>query len=253
MALDYQPMYVLASGMSLEQRRLDVVANNIANADTPGFKKDFLSALAYYTPDATKEPGNAPDNPSNNYVYPIMEKIYTNYTEGPIKKTDNPLDLAINGKGFFKVMNDKGEIFYQRRGDFQLDKNGYLVNHYGMKVLGPNNQPIQIPPIATSIHISPQGNVFITTQGTNETPSQVGTIGLVDLTNPQKAGNDLYTAQNATPDTTSTLIQGALEGSNVNPVREMVQLIDLSKAYQIYGNLVKGLETIQSKVSNNFG
>jgi Flagellar basal body rod protein len=122
MALDYQPMYILASGMSLEQRRLDVVANNIANADTPGFKKDFLSALAYYTPDATKEPGNAPDNPSNNYVYPIMEKIYTNYTEGPIKKTDNPLDLAINGKGFFKVMNDKGEIFYQRRGDFQLDK-----------------------------------------------------------------------------------------------------------------------------------
>jgi flagellar basal-body rod protein FlgF len=165
MALDYQPMYVLASGISLEQRRLDVVANNIANADTPGFKKDFLSALAYYTPDATKEPGNAPDNPSNNYVYPIMEKIYTNYTEGPIKKTDNPLDLAINGKGFFKVMNGKGffkvmngkgEIFYQRRGDFQLDKNGYLVNHYGMKVLGPKNQPIQIPPIATSIHISPK-------------------------------------------------------------------------------------------------
>jgi flagellar basal-body rod protein FlgF len=64
----------------------------------------------------------------------------------------------------------------------------------------------------------------------------------VDLTNPEKAGNDLYTAQNATPDTTSTLIQGALEGFNVNPIREMVQLIDLSKAYQVYGNLVKGLE-----------
>jgi flagellar basal-body rod protein FlgF len=75
----------------------------------------------------------------------------------------------------------------------------------------------------------------------------------VDLTNPEKAGNDLYTTQNATPDTTSTLIQGALEGFNVNPIREMVQLIDLSKAYQVYGNLVKGLETTQSKVSNNFG
>jgi Flagellar basal body rod protein len=91
MALDYQPMYVLASGMSLEQRRLDVVANNIAHADTPGFKKDFLSALAYYTPDATKEPGNAPDNPSNNYVYPIMEKIYTNYTERTYKENRHPL------------------------------------------------------------------------------------------------------------------------------------------------------------------
>ncbi len=253
MALDYQPMYVLASGMSLEQRRLNVVANNIANADTPAFKKDFLSALAYYTPNATREPGSSPQNPSNNYVYPIMEKIYTNYTEGPIKKTENPLDLAINGGGFFKVMNDNGQILYQRRGDFQLDKNGYLVNHYGMKVLGPTNQPIQIPPIATSVHISPQGGVFITTQGTNETPSQVGNIGLVDLTNPEKAGNDFYTAKNETPDNSSTLIQGALEGSNVNPVREMVQLIDLSKAYQVYGNLVKGLETTQSKVSNNFG
>lgn len=253
MALDYQPMYVLASGMTLEQRKLDIVANNIANVDTPGFKKDFLSAMAYYTPNATEEPGNASNNPSNNYVYPIMEKIYTNYQEGPIKKTDNPLDLAINGKGFFKVMNDNGQIFYQRRGDFQLDKNGYIVNHYGMKLLGPKNAPIQVSPLATSINISPQGNVFITTQGTNETPIQVGSIELVDLTNPEKAGNDLYTSQNAVPDNTSTLIQGALEGSNVNPVREMVRLIDLSKAYQVYGNLERGLESTQSKVSNNFG
>jgi Flagellar basal body rod protein len=80
MALDYQPMYVLASGMSLEQRRLDVVANNMANADTPGFKKDFLSALAYYTPDATKEPGNAQITLTTT-MYILLWKRYTQTTQ----------------------------------------------------------------------------------------------------------------------------------------------------------------------------
>lgn len=255
MALDYQPLYVLGSGMLLEDRKLEVTANNLANASTPSFKKDFLSAEAFYTPNGNKIEGDSPLNPSNNYVYPIIESIKTDFSEGPIKKTGNPLDVAIDGSGFFAVKDGKGNIFYERRGDFKLDSEGYITNYMGMRVLSKSGSFIQVPPNATSVFISKDGGVYIEQQGNNGIPVQIGDIGVFDVNNAKKAGNDLYTSENNNllPVQNVNLIDGALEESNVNPIKEVVHLIDLSRAYQVFSNLVKGIEGVQTKVSENFG
>lgn len=237
MALDYQSIYVLSSGMLLQQRALDNITNNLANVNTNGFKRDLLLASSWLTPYNQDRTDNTED-PANNFVYPIMERIYIDLSQGSIKQTGNPLDLAIEGEGFFSVTNGT-ETFYTRDGNFRIDNEGYLVNAQGLRVLTENNEPIRIN---GEFSVSPDGMVVVG-------GAQVGRLGVFNLDNPQKLGNTLFTGV-PTQAQGYRILQGALESSNVSPIVEMVKLIQTHRAHEVYSNLVRTLDDIQGKANN---
>ncbi|HHJ64712.1 MAG TPA: flagellar biosynthesis protein FlgG, partial [Aquifex aeolicus] len=99
MALDYQPLYILASGMLLQERKLGVVTHNLSNVNTPSFKRDLLLSATWYTDGGVQIPDTSPSNPTNNFVYPLVEAVVTLVEQGPLRETGNPLDLALEGEG----------------------------------------------------------------------------------------------------------------------------------------------------------
>jgi flagellar basal-body rod protein FlgG len=108
------------------------------------------------TPNGQREPDNSPENPTNNFVYPLMERVVTLMLQGPIRETGNPLDLAIEGEGFFAVRSE-GQIFYTRKGNFRIDREGYLVNELGMRVLDEEGRDIRV---VGSLKVAPDGSLF---------------------------------------------------------------------------------------------
>ncbi len=241
MALDYQPLFVLASGMLLQERKLAVVTNNLANANTTAFKKDLIESYSWYTDMGDKVRDTSPENPTNNFVYPMVGNVFTDMSAGGFHETGNPLDVAIEGEGFF-ALRVGDEILYTRKGNFRLNEDGVLVNEEGYPVLDRNENTITI--LGDRIDIDREGNVYV--DGEN-----VGQIGVFRLENFRKAGRDLYTGNGEPLDEGYGVLQGFLENSNVNPILEMARLIELSRAHEVYSRLVRAMDEVQSRVSNN--
>ena len=237
MAVDYQGIYILSSGMLLQQRKMSTITNNLANVNTPAFKKDLMLAGSWITP-FNQGRTNSPEDPANNFVYPIVERVYTDLSQGNIVRTGNPTDIAIDGQGFF-ALTDGQRTLYTRKGNFRLDSEGYLVNELGMRVLLENGQPVRVE---GQVEVSPDGTVF-----SNGIP--VGKLQVVGLENPQKEGNDLYTG-NPIEAQNYKVLQGHLEMSNVNAIVEMVRLIEAHRAHEVYSNLIRSLDDIQGKANN---
>ncbi len=243
MATDFQSIYVLADGMLYQQRKLDVVANNLANVNTPGFKKDLINAQAYYiNGEKELQKVNSPENPAANFVYPVIEGIHTVFSDGALIKTSNPFDLALQGEGFFAVKAGN-QVLYTRNGHFLLNRDGYLVTQDGYLVLGTNG-PIKIPPTAKRVSISKDGSVYVNGQ-------KIAVLAVVDLSNPTKVGDNLYKGNPQGRAKNYTVLQGYLESSNVNPVKEMVRLIETQRAYEAMANSLKSEGDLASKVVNN--
>ncbi|MDQ7083345.1 MAG: flagellar hook-basal body complex protein [Aquificota bacterium] len=139
MALDYQPLFILAGGMLLQERKLSTVTNNLANADTPSFKKDFLQVASWYTDMGAKIPDSSPENPTNNFVYPMVAGVFTDLSQGPLRETGNQRPRLIEGEGFFAGKNARGRDVHEK-GDFRLDSEGYLVTEEGYRVLDSQEQ-----------------------------------------------------------------------------------------------------------------
>ncbi len=239
MALDYQPLFILASGMLLQERKLGVITNNLANLDTPSFKRDLVLASAWYTDMGTKRPTENPEEPSNNFVYPVVGSVFTDLSQGPLRQTDNPLDLAIEGKGFFAVRTQEG-VRFTRKGNFTVDKDGFLVTEEGYRVLDRDMREIQVE--GGTVTVDPEGNVYI--EG-----DQIATIGVWDLQNPEKVGFDLFTGT-PVPAEDFRIRQGFVEMSNVNGVLEMVRIIETSRAHEVYARLIQAVDEVQEKVNN---
>ena len=245
MATNFQSIYILASGLLYQQRKLDVIANNLANIDTDGFKKVLLTAQAYSVKNSDESENlnpSSPLNPSNNFVYPVMgiEKVDT--SPGELKRTGNPLDVAINGKGFFAVkVGDK--VFYTRDGHFLLDPQGYLITQNGNPVLDENGNKILIgnAPLS-SIKITKDGTIFVGTRW-------IAKLKVVNLKGIKHVGNNLYTGE-ITKNEPFEVVQGYLEGSNVNPVEEMTRMIETVRAYEAFANAMKTLDENDSKLIN---
>ena len=203
---------------------MDVVANNMANASTTGFKREGIEFETYLTQPA---PGQ-----SINFV--VDKSTYRDTSTGAIKSTGNPLDLAIEGKGYFQVQTASG-MRYSRGGSFQVDNQGQLVTQSGNAVLGDGGQSISIPDNASDINISSDG--YITAKvGAGSSLTNLGKVTLVNFDNEQalqSEGNGLYsTSQNATPYADGRVVQGAIEESNVSPVIEMTQMLHIMSAYE---------------------
>jgi flagellar basal-body rod protein FlgG len=241
---------IAATGMAAQQTQLEGISNNIANVNTNGFKKqrvDFQDLL-YQTVRAPGAPTSATtQSPTGVQLGSGVRVAGTSrvFSEGTILVTDNPLDLAIEGEGFFVVQRPDGVPAYSRTGDFQKDSQGQIVTAEGM----PLDPPIVIPPDAVSVSIGSDGTVSVLLPA-QATPVQIGQITTATFVNPaglSALGHNLFLATSASgePDIGSpaeggrgALMQGALEKSNVDVVEEMVGLISTQRAYEVNSKII---------------
>ena len=256
-------LYIAQTGLEAQQTQMDVIANNLANVNTTGFKKSraVFQDLLYQN---LRQPGA---QSSQNTQYPSGLQLGTGVrpvaterimTQGNLTQTGNSLDVAINGQGFFQILKPDGTIAYTRDGTFQLNNQGQLVTSSGY-VLQP---PVTIPPGAQSITIGNDGTVSVTLAG-QSAPQQVGSIQLANFLNPtglQSIGDNLYlqTASSGAPTTgqptfngLGSLQQGYLETSNVNVVAELVNMISAQRAYEINSKAVQTSDQMLQYVNNN--
>lgn len=218
------------SRQTVLERQLDVVANNIANVNTTGFKADQSLFQEYLMPGAREDNFVGRDR-RESYVQD--RGTYRDVSQGAAQETKNPLDLAIQGNGFLVVQTAAGER-YTRDGGLQLNNQGQLVTEEGNQVLGTAG-PIVFQPTDHDVNIAPDGTVTVQ-EGNNRTDALRGKLRLVSFADAQqllKQGSNLYAAADgaAQPDLKSTLEQGYLEKSNVNAVAEMSHMIEVTRAY----------------------
>ncbi|MCK9530849.1 MAG: flagellar basal-body rod protein FlgG [Gammaproteobacteria bacterium] len=243
-------LWIAKTGLEAQQTRLGVVSNNLANVNTTGFKRDraVFEDLLYQT---VRQPGAQTSQdttlPSGLMRGTGVRTVATEklHTQGNLVQTDNSLDAAIQGRGFFQILRPDGTLAYSRDGSFKLDAQGQLVTSNGYLV-----QPgLTVPDNAQSITIGVDGIVSVTTPG-QAAPTEIGTLQLADFINPaglQPIGENLYleTGSSGAPalgnpglEGLGTIIQGALESSNVNVVEEMVNMIETQRAYEINSKAV---------------
>ncbi len=256
-------LYSAGSGMTAQQMSIDNIANNLANANTTGFKArrtQFQDLLYqnYLQPGAAA--GSQTIVPSGLQVgmgtRPSANSIV--FTQGSFTETDNPLDLVIQGKGFFQIQTPNGQTAYTRSGNFQLDKNGAIVDANG----NPLQPQITIPAQAQTITIAADGTVSYTQPGQTAT-TIAGQIQLANFVNPgglNSIGNGLFMPTDAsgdpivgTPggqDGMGTLQQGYLESSNVSVVQEFVNMISSQRAYEASTKVVKAADEMYQQVNN---
>lgn len=231
-------LYTAYTGMVNEQNRMDVITNNLANANTNGYKKEgatsqaFNDVLAYKLKDMTEAPGTAKILGVNNPGVKIGEG-YTDYSQGPMKSTGNTFDLALSGDGFFTIsyLNKNGDasLKYTRDGSFTLNAQGYLVTHDGDYVVAENGGRIQLDPLQDVV-IDSKGNI-------RQGDAVVNQIRIRDFENYdylEKFGENLYQpVEGATPvESDAKVYQGYLETANISVVTEMVNMINISRAYE---------------------
>jgi flagellar basal-body rod protein FlgG len=256
-------LYSAASGMAAQQMSVDNIANNLANANTNGFKMrrtQFQDLLyqSYVQPGAAA--GSQTIVPSGLQLglgtRPASNEIIL--AQGNFQQTGNPLDLVIQGKGFFQIRRPTGEIAYSRDGGFQLDRDGNVVTANG----DPLEPQITIPAQSQSITIASDGTVSYTQPG--QTAAQVaGQIQLSNFANPaglNSIGNNLFLQTDASGDPTignpggqeglGSLMQGYVEGSNVSVVEEFINMIVSQRAYEANSKVVKAADQMYQQVNN---
>lgn len=227
----------LSRQMTLD-RQFDVVANNIANINTNGYKADHMLFEEYLTSGAHEDNFKSPDR---RVSYVQDRGTFRDFTEGALEQTNNPLDVAISGDAFLTVQSAGGER-YTRDGNFHLSSTGQLVTANGDPVLGTGG-PIVFQPTDHDITISADGTITVL-EGTARTDSIRGKLRLVNFTDAQKLlkqGNNLYApgeGETATPDTKSTVRQGFVEKSNVSSVVEMSRMIEINRTYANVANML---------------
>jgi flagellar basal-body rod protein FlgG len=256
-------LWAAKTGLDAQQTRLAVVSNNIANVNTAGFKKgravfeDLLYQNVSQVGGSTSQDTQSASGLALGTGVRVVATEKT-FTQGSLSQTNNPLDLAINGRGFFQVLMPDGSLAYTRAGDFQLNNQGQMVTSAGY-VLQPG---ITIPSGAQSVTIGKDGTVSVLQSG-QSTPTQLGSIQLADFVNPaglQPRGENLYTesaasgtAQAGTPGLNGLgmLTQAFVEGSNVNVVEEMVSMIETQRAYEMNTKAIQTADQMLQYLSNN--
>ncbi|OFZ68175.1 MAG: flagellar basal-body rod protein FlgG [Betaproteobacteria bacterium RBG_16_58_11] len=254
-------LWIAKTGLEAQQLAMDVVANNLANVSTNGFKRSraVFEDLLYQT---LRQPGakstQQTEIPSGlqlgTGVHPVAtERIHT---QGNLQQTGNSLDIAVNGTGFFQILQADGTTAYSRDGSFQLNSQGQIVTASGYVV-----QPaITIPSTAISVTISRDGIVSVLTSGST-TPTQVGQLQLASFINNgglQSQGENLYieTASSGSPSTGNPgsnglgyLNQGYVETSNVNVAEELVNMIQTQRAFEINSRSIQASDQMLQKLA----
>jgi flagellar basal-body rod protein FlgF len=232
-------LVALSRQVALE-RQMDVVANNVANVNTNGFKAEKSLFEEYLTSGAHEDNFAAADR---RVSFVQDRATYRDFMQGPSEKTGNPLDVSIDGKAFFAIQTPGGER-YTRDGSFQINSQGQLVTTGGSVVLGTNG-PIVFQPTDKDIVITADGTVTVKEGVVTQFDSIRGKLKMVKFDNPQKLqkeGSNLFSAPSGTtaqPDVTSRANQGFIEKSNVNAVAEMSRLMMVSRTYESISTLMQ--------------
>ncbi len=258
-----QALWVAKTGLDAQQMRMSVVSNNLANTNTTGFKRDRaqFEDLLYQQ---LRQPGGSTSAqtqlPTGLQLGTGVRVVATSkdFDQGNQQQTGRALDVMVNGRGFFEVMMPDGTSAYTRDGSFQVNDQGELVTSSGYAV-----QPgIQIPEGAQSMTIGTDGTVSVQVAGQAQS-LEVGSLTLTDFINPsglQARGENLYVettasgpAQNGTPGLNGlgTVVQGALEGSNVNVVEELVSMIETQRAYEMNAKAISTTDSMLGYLNNN--
>ncbi len=265
------------SGSIAQSERLDVIANNIANSDTNGFKKDqvaFRSVMSSAVTAAMKE--GIPTKPYTekdfhkidgaDTTYVAVDGTFTDFTQGRAKVTGAPLDVALEGRGFLEVLSPQG-VRYTRQGSLRMNQEGNLVTMEGFPVLSPGGQeaeggqPVAREELlARAIRLNPSGAVTITTDGRifqgNQQISQLTVREFVDPKLLSKEGSSLFrneTPANISQESTTMVRQGMLETSNVNAIAEMTELLKATRLFEANEKIVRTYGDLEARVVNDLG
>ena len=265
-------LWTAASGMKAQQTNVDTIANNISNVNTVGYKTQStqFKSLLYQTLATETTTANGEDKPSTAQVGlgTRVASLNTVFKQGPLLASESDSAFAIQGDGFFAVRNANNEILYTRNGNFNWSLSGantlQLSTQEGYAVLDQNNQPIVLPAGVTSgqVEASSTGQIGYR-DATGQLVLTTFTIGLSQFNNPtglEKAGNSFYrvtaASGNAMPEATnatlqkSSIVQGYLEGSNVQVADEMVNLIVAQRAYELNSKAITTSDTMLETANN---
>jgi flagellar basal-body rod protein FlgF len=230
-------LYVGLSRQMVLKREMDIVANNIANADTNGFK--FESLITRETPGAPAFTAGGP----RPIKFVSADGVARNFSQGGLRRTDSPLDMAIEGQGFFKITTKAGER-YTRDGHFRTDDTGRVTTQAGDLVADEGGGEITIDPAKPGeVSISADG---VISQGA-ERIGKVGVFQFASLSALEKSGDNLYqnaSNQQATAATDVKVRQGMLESSNVNPIVQITRMIEVNRAYEAVSQMITAESTL---------
>ena len=242
-------IYTSGAGMIAESLRTDVIANNLANASTTGYKKD-IAVTKDFRSMLIMRINDGQDRPSIGKlgVGSMVDEVYTEHDPAGVKPTGNPLDLAIEGKGYFAVQTPNG-VRYTRNGSFTRSSQGELVTLEGYQVLGQGG-PIRVAePNTKSISISEDGRVLVD----NVETDRIRLVSFADSRGLIKEGANLYNTTQQEEPAEGIIRQGALEHSNVNVVAEMVNMIAGYRAYESNAKAVQSHDQLLEKAATEVG
>jgi len=257
----YPALWIAKTGLDAQQSKMSVIANNLANVNTTGFKRDravFNDLIYQNLRQVGAQSSENTELPSGLMLGTGVKVVATQkeHSQGNIVQTGSSLDVAIQGKGYFQVLHPDGNIVYSRDGTFSLTADGVIVTTNGYEL-----QPaMTVPTGSTSLTIGSDGVVSVLQAG-NNAPTQIGQIELAYFVNPQglePIGDNLYRETNASggvntaipgTDSTGTLIQGSLESSNVNVVEELVNMIETQRAYEMNSKAISTTDEMLAYVN----
>jgi flagellar basal-body rod protein FlgF len=241
----------ILTGARIQELRLEVLSNNMANISTVGFKEDRVFQIPS-TPSSTVEdiPFASPGELSLDIIASLPAGTFTNYEQGALKETGNALDVGLEGEGFFSVQTPHG-IQYTRKGNFVLNSDGILVTQEGYPVQGKGGREIQIS--GKDVVVSASGAIIVD-------GSEQDTLDIVDFPNKKgllKNGDSLYSPidpnDKGSPAEKTLVQQGFIEGSNVDSIKIMTEMIDVMRGYESYLKVIQSMNETDGKAVNDLG
>lgn len=236
--------YSALSGAIAREQAIANVSNNLANISSSGYKKSQVSFESLLR-------GEQQTKQAKGINYTRIRQNFTDFSPGAIRQTENPLDLAVHGEGFFKVQG-QNSVLYTRRGDFTLNAEGVLTTGNGLPVLDEGNGQITIPDTDTSkVAVGDNGTIYLL--GPQGARTEVARLAVMEIDDKQKLKREgdttfsLGQGGTETPSETSRVIQGSLELSNINMAAELTQMIDSFRTFENYHKVLKSYSTISEQ------
>lgn len=243
-------LYSSGSGMQTSITQMDVISNNLANVNTTAYKEKFNVFKSYPEADLVRTDDQEVETPMGSIdprpdigsmaMGSSSDGTYTNFQQGSLTNTDNPLDVALEGKGFMAVQMPNGEEAYTRDGSFKLNSDNEIVTSSGRRILDTDGNPIQLPDQMKGITITPDGNIF------DAQHQQIAQLRVVQFENPQKTremGENLYKQGENNPlieNPDDVIIrQGTIERTNFSPVSQMTKMIEASRRYEMNARILQ--------------
>lgn len=246
----FKGFYNLTSGMLTHQQNMNVIANNMVNVSTAGYKQERYTATTFdevmYSRVGNKD-GAGEEIGEVSYIRAASD-VETDFTQGTLEPTGLPLDFAINGDGFFAVQNEGGRVFYTRMGNFALDEEGFLCLPGFGRVLSPNEETIQL--MTDKIYGDAQGVLYYED---GMALGQLGVFSFADNAALERDDNGLFTGNGAQQAQNAEVVNGCLERSNSDLVKQMTDMITFQRALQSAAQVSKMYDQLMTKATTEVG